>query len=73
MVKIQHHYSRYKRFMDALKGQSVDGYCEVHHIVPRSLGGSAEETKMKMKQSQAYLQWLAEGNTPELADQGAQQ
>lgn len=26
--------------MDALKGQSVDGYCEVHHIVPRSLGGS---------------------------------
>ena len=40
MVKSQHHYSRYKRFMDALKGQSVDGYCEVHHIVPRSLGGS---------------------------------
>ena len=26
--------------MDALRGQSVDGYCEVHHIVPRSLGGS---------------------------------
>ena len=26
--------------MDVLKGQSVDGYCEVHHIVPRSLGGS---------------------------------
>lgn len=40
MVKSQHHYSRYQRFMDALKGQSVDGYCEVHHIVPRSLGGS---------------------------------
>jgi hypothetical protein len=40
MVKSQHHYSRYKWFMDALKGQSVDGYCEVHHIVPRSLGGS---------------------------------
>jgi hypothetical protein len=40
MVKSQHHYSRYKRFMDTLKGQSVDGYCEVHHIVPRSLGGS---------------------------------
>lgn len=40
MVKSQHHYSRYQRFVDALKGQSVDGYCEVHHIVPRSLGGS---------------------------------
>ena len=40
MVKSQHHYNRYQRFMDTLKGQSVDGYCEVHHIVPRSLGGS---------------------------------
>jgi hypothetical protein len=43
MVKSQHHYSRYQRFMDSLKGQSVDGYCEVHHIVPRSLGGSNDK------------------------------
>jgi hypothetical protein len=46
MVKSQHHYSRYKRFMDALKGQSVDGYCEVHHIVPRSLGGSNDKDNL---------------------------
>jgi NUMOD3 motif/HNH endonuclease len=46
MVKSQHHYSRYQRFMDALKGQSVDGYCEVHHIVPRSLGGSNDKDNL---------------------------
>jgi hypothetical protein len=40
MIQSQHHYQRYQRFIDALKGQSVDGYAEVHHIVPRSLGGS---------------------------------
>ena len=46
MVKSQHHYSRYQRFMDALKGQSIDGYCEVHHIVPCSLGGSNEKDNL---------------------------
>ena len=46
MVKSQHHYSRYQRFMDALKGQSIDGYCEVHHIVPRSLDGSNEKNNL---------------------------
>lgn len=40
MIQSQHHYSRYTRFIDSLRGQSVDGYAEVHHIVPRSLGGS---------------------------------
>ena len=46
MVKNQHHYSRYQRFMDALNGQSIDGYCEVHHIVPRSLGGSNDKDNL---------------------------
>ena len=32
--------------MDALKGQSIDGYCEVHHIVPRSLGGSNDKDNL---------------------------
>ena len=32
--------------MDVLKGQSVDGYCEVHHIVPRSLGGSNDKDNL---------------------------
>jgi hypothetical protein len=40
MIQSQHHYNRYVRFINRLKGQSVDDYAEVHHIVPRSLGGS---------------------------------
>jgi hypothetical protein len=40
MIQSQHHYNRYQRFIGSLRGQSVDGYAEVHHIVPRSLGGS---------------------------------
>jgi hypothetical protein len=40
MIQSQHHYNRYQRFIGSLRGQSVDGYTEVHHIVPRSLGGS---------------------------------
>jgi hypothetical protein len=40
VIRSAHHYSRYQRFIGSLRGQSVDGYAEVHHIVPRSLGGS---------------------------------
>ena len=40
MIQSQHYYNRYQRFIGSLRGQSVDGYAEVHHIVPRSLGGS---------------------------------
>lgn len=40
MIQSQHHYNRYTQFIGSLHGQSVDGYAEVHHIVPRSLGGS---------------------------------
>jgi hypothetical protein len=39
MIQSQHHYNRYQQFISSLRGQSVDGYAEVHHIVPRSLGG----------------------------------
>lgn len=60
MVKSQHHYSRYQRFMDALKGQSIDGYCEVHHIVPRSLGGSNDkENLISLTARQHYIaHWI---------------
>lgn len=40
MIKSQHHYNRYTRFIGSLRGQLVNGYAEVHHIVPRSLGGT---------------------------------
>ena len=42
----QHHYSRYEKFIGRLKEQSVDGYYELHHIVPRSLGGSDEKSNL---------------------------
>ena len=42
----QHHYSRYEKFIGCLKGQSVDGYYELHHIVPRSLGGSDDKSNL---------------------------
>ena len=34
------HVNRYERFIDSLKEQNVEGYSEVHHIVPRSMGGT---------------------------------
>ena len=46
MIKSQHHYNRYMQFINALSGQLVDGYCEVHHIVPRSLGGSNDKDNL---------------------------
>lgn len=42
----QHHYSRYEKFIGCLKEQSVDGYYELHHIVPRSLGGSDDKSNL---------------------------
>lgn len=42
----QHHYSRYEKFIGCLKEQSVDGYHELHHIVPRSLGGSDDKSNL---------------------------
>jgi hypothetical protein len=46
MIKSQHHYNRYQQFIDFLRGQSVDGYSEVHHIIPISLGGSNDKDNL---------------------------
>jgi len=43
-----------RRISEAKRGITTRGYGWKH----------SEETKMKMKQSQAYLKWVAEGNTP---------
>ena len=42
----QHHYARYEKFIGCLKERSVDGYYELHHIVPRSLGGSDDKSNL---------------------------
>ena len=37
---------RYERFIEVLKGQKIDGPVEVHHIFPRSLGGSDDKSNL---------------------------
>ena len=60
MIKSQHHYNRYTRFIGSLHGQSVDGYAEVHHIVPRSLGGSDDaDNLIRLTARQHYVaHWM---------------
>lgn len=42
----QHYYSRYQKFIASLQGQRIDGYYELHHIVPRSLGGNDNKSNL---------------------------
>lgn len=42
----KHHLDRYHKFIDSLKNQVVSGYCEKHHILPRSLGGSDDASNL---------------------------
>lgn len=60
MIQSKHHYNRYHRFIGSLRGQSVDGYAEVHHIVPRSLGGSDDaENLIRLSARQHYIaHWM---------------
>ena len=41
-----HHLDRYHKFIDGLRNQVVDGYCEKHHILPRSFGGSDDASNL---------------------------
>lgn len=45
-MKSQLQYNRYLKFIESLKSQTVEGYCEVHHIVPKSLGGTNEKSNL---------------------------
>ncbi len=51
---------RYNRFIDSLKNQDIIGDYEVHHIVPRSLGGTdAPENLIKLTLRQHYIaHWM---------------
>jgi hypothetical protein len=35
-----HYLNRYLKFIDALKYQSINGYSEKHHVLPKSMGGN---------------------------------
>lgn len=60
MIQSQHHYNRYQRFIGSMREQSVDGYAEVHHIVPRSLGGSDDaDNLIRLTARQHYIaHWM---------------
>ena len=63
-----HYLNRYNKFINALKNQSIDGYCEKHHIVPRSMGGSDDASNLiKLTGRQHYLAhgmlWKAYGGS----------
>lgn len=60
MIQSQHHYQRYQRFIDRLKNQSVNGYAEMHHIVPRGLGGSDDaDNLIRLTARQHYVaHWM---------------
>jgi hypothetical protein len=60
MIHSQHHYNRYTRFIGSLRGQPVHGYAEVHHIVPRSLGGSDDaDNLVRLTARQHYVaHWM---------------
>lgn len=60
MVKSEHHYKRYKRFIESLKHQETTGYSEVHHIVPKSLGGSDDaDNLVRLTARQHYVaHWM---------------
>lgn len=45
-MKSQLQYNRYLKFIESLKSQTLDGYCEVHHIVPKSLGGTNDKSNL---------------------------
>jgi hypothetical protein len=59
-LKSQLQYNRYLKFIDNLKSQVIDGYCEVHHIVPKSLGGTnAKDNLISLTPRQHYIaHWM---------------
>jgi len=42
----QHYLNRYYKFIESLKEQTINGYYERHHIVPKSLGGGDEDSNI---------------------------
>lgn len=55
-----HYLNRYLKFIDALKNQSIEGYIEKHHILPRSMGGTnAKDNLISLTGRQHYLaHWM---------------
>ena len=59
-VKSIHHLKQYYKFIENLKNQIVEGYVEVHHIIPVSLGGTNNPTNLiKLTSRQHFIaHWI---------------
>lgn len=55
-----HYLNRYNKFIGALKKQTIDGYYELHHIIPKSSGGSNDKSNLiALTARQHYIaHWL---------------
>lgn len=55
-----HYLNRYNKFIGALKEQTIDGYYELHHIIPKSSGGSNDKSNLiALTARQHYIaHWL---------------
>jgi len=63
----QHYLNRYNSFIGALKEQTINGYCEIHHIIPRSSGGTdSKDNLIALTARQHFIAhwilWKAYGN-----------
>ena len=60
MIHSEHHHKRYMQFINSLRGQFVNGYAELHHIVPKSLGGSDDVNNLiRLTARQHYIaHWM---------------
>ena len=51
---------RYQRFIDSLRNQRIEGVCEVHHILPVSMGGTNDKDNLiQLTPRQHYIaHWM---------------
>lgn len=61
-IKSEHNWNRYQKFIKACRSKepSPGVYCEIHHIIPKSHGGSDDRSNLvKLEARQHYIaHWL---------------
>ena len=60
MIKSNHYYQRYLKFIQMCKTNINSGYTENHHIIPKSLGGTdAKDNLVRLTARQHYIShWI---------------
>ncbi len=59
-IKNKHYFNRYTKYISSLKNQHIDGYYELHHIIPKSFGGNNnQENLIKLTARQHFVaHWI---------------